>query len=47
MKAKFKVGDILSVNDEYLRQGNRYFGKHLKNKRFKGEVIKVHENTND
>ena len=45
MKAKFKVGDTLSVNNKYLREGKAYFGKNLKYKNFVGKVKKVHENT--
>ena len=47
MKAKFKVGDTVTVNDEYLRQGKAYFGKALKHKKFCGKILKVFENTND
>ena len=47
MKAKYKVGDVLSINDEYIKQGKLYFGKNLKNKNFVGKVEKVYENTHD
>ena len=47
MKAKFKVGDLVTVNNEYLRQGKAYFGKDLKHKYFQGKIIRVYENTND
>ena len=40
-KAKYKIGDVLAVNDLYRREGRRYFGKALTHKRFKGEVIAV------
>jgi hypothetical protein len=47
MKAKYKVGDLVTVNGEYLRQGKAFFDKELKHKYFRGEIIKVYENTND
>jgi len=47
MKAKFKVGDLVAVNDEYRRQGKAYFGKELKHKNFRGKIVKVHENAKD
>ena len=47
MKAKFKVGDFVKVNSEYLRQGKAYFGKELKHKNFRGKIVRVFENTND
>jgi len=47
MKAKFKIGDIVTVNARFLEEGRHYFGKELKNKNFRGEILKVYENTND
>ena len=47
MKAKFEVGDIVEVNERYLQEGRRYFGKALRHKNFRGEILKVYENTND
>jgi hypothetical protein len=47
MKAKFKVGDLVTVNSKYLREGLRYFGKELKHRNLKGKIIKVFENIND
>jgi len=47
MKAKFKVGDMVAVNNEYLRQGKAYFGKELRHKNFCGKIVRVHENTNN
>ena len=47
MKAKFKAGDMVAVNNEYLRQGKAYFGDELRHKNFRGKIVKVHENTND
>lgn len=47
MKAKYKVGDIVTVNGEYLRQGKAFFGKELKHKTFCGKITMVYENTND
>ena len=47
MKAKFNVGEVLTVNDAYRRQGSVFFGKDLKHRYFIGKVLKVCENTND
>ncbi len=47
MKAKFKAGDTVTVNDEYLRQGKAFFSKELRHKNFSGKIIKVYENTKD
>jgi len=47
MKAKYKVGDLVAVNDAYLREGKAFFGKKLKHKNFRGKIVKVHENTHD
>ena len=47
MKAKFKIGDIVSVNDLYLQQGKALFHKELKHKKFQGKIAGVHENTYD
>ena len=47
MKAKFKVGDLVTVNNEYLRQGKAYFGNELRHKNFREKIVRVYENTND
>jgi len=47
MKAKFKVGDLVTVNERYLIEGDCYFGKELRHRNFRREVIAVHENTSD
>jgi len=47
VKAKYKVGDTVAVNERYLNEGARYFGKELKHKTLKGKIVKVFENTND
>ena len=47
MKAKYKTGDLVTVNDEYFRQGKAFFGKELKHKKFRGKIVKVFENTGD
>ena len=47
MQAKYGIGDILTVNGDYLREGKAYFGKNLNHKNFCGAVLKVFENTND
>jgi len=47
MKAKFKVGDLVAVNDTYLREGKAFFGKELKHRNFRGKIFKVYENTHD
>jgi hypothetical protein len=47
MKAKFKVGDFVTVNDEYFRQGKAFFQKELRHKKFRGKIVRVYENTKD
>ena len=47
MTAKYKVGDMVTVNDEYWKQGKTFFAKELKHKYFKGKITKVFENTGD
>ena len=47
MKAKYKVGDIVTVNGKYFIEGKAYFGKELKHKKFCGMITKIFENTND
>jgi len=47
MTAKFKIGETVAVNDVYLREGKAFFGKKLKHKNFRGEIVKVYENTHD
>ena len=47
MIAKFKVGDVVTVNDAYLREGKKFFDRELKHKNFRGKIVKVYENTHD
>jgi len=47
MKAEFKAGDLVTVNDTYLREGKAFFGKNLKHRKFQGKIAKVYENTHD
>jgi hypothetical protein len=47
MTAKFKTGDLVTLNDEYFRQGKAFFDKQLRLKKFSGKITKVYENTND
>jgi hypothetical protein len=47
MKAKFRVGDRVTVNAKYLREGRRYFGRELKYIKLLGKIVTVHENTNN
>jgi len=47
VKAKFKVGDLVTVNDRYWEEGLRYFGKELRHRNLRAKIIAVHENTND
>ncbi|MCL2194295.1 MAG: hypothetical protein FWB78_12990 [Treponema sp.] len=47
MTAKFTVGDLVTVNDVYLREGKAFFGKNLKHGKFQGKIAKVYENTHD
>jgi len=47
MTAKFTVGDLVTVNDTYLREGKAFFARELKHKNFLGKIAKVYENTRD
>jgi len=47
MEAKFKVGDLATVNEVYLREGRAFFGKRLKHENFRGRIVKVYENTHN
>ena len=41
---KFKIGDFVTTNDLYYREGSEYFGKELKHTKLKGEVISMWNN---
>ena len=47
MKAKFQIGEMVKTNARYRSEGQKYFGKNLRHRNFKGRITEVFENTDD